>query len=274
MEEKLINNLSIYANGSQEKIESIEQIIYSLNKFIRDPEILNETYASDLSRAVSSILQHSNISGQRGDELASDLIFRVVKLFFNFSEKNYDNRNEVAKELYKIIIDIFDKYYKHNFFVTKESEKDLVKGTHKELNYKDYNKFFLTDFQITDNKKTFDQKDAVDIYVKKYDPNNTLYQKEEWVKGVISSVSYDNKEYTIKYFGQIGNSHHIDKENFPFNSPYVVVRGAKTEYLDSKINFKTNDKVDICIEKEKDKEKKYIWCPGKIINTEKKKCRG
>ena len=116
MEEKLINNLSIYANGSQEKIESIEQIIYSQNKFIRDPEILNETYASDLSRAVSSILQHSNISGQRGDELASDLIFRVVKLFFNFSEKNYDNRNEVAKELYKIIIDIFDKYYKHNFF--------------------------------------------------------------------------------------------------------------------------------------------------------------
>ena len=123
MEEKLINNLSIYANGSQEKIESIEQIIYSLNKFIRDPEILNETYASDLSRAVSSILQHSNISGQRGDELASDLIFRVVKLFFNFSEKNYDNRNEVAKELYKIIIDIFDKYYKHNFLSQRNQKK-------------------------------------------------------------------------------------------------------------------------------------------------------
>ena len=149
MDDKLLSNLSLSNSlRPQEKVESIEQIIYLLNKYIRDPESLNEVFTTDLTKAVSLILQHPIITGQRGDELASDLIFRVIKLFFNICEKNYENRSEISKDFFALIRNIFDEYYHHNFFVTKEQDKDLVKGTHKDLNYTDYNKFFQNDFEI------------------------------------------------------------------------------------------------------------------------------
>ena len=79
MDDKLLSNLSLSNSiRPQEKVESIEQIIYLLNKYIRDPESLNEVFTTDLTKAVSLILQHPIITGQRGDELASDLIFRVI----------------------------------------------------------------------------------------------------------------------------------------------------------------------------------------------------
>ena len=273
MDDKLLSNLSLSnSTRPQEKVESIEQIIYSLNKYIREPESLNEVFTTDLTKAVSLILQHPIITGQRGDELASDLIFRVIKLFFNICEKNYENRSEISKDFFSLIRNIFDEYYHHNFFVTKEQDKDLVKGkgTHKDLNYTDYNKFFQNDFEIKENPVDFQKYNLVDIYIKKYNPK-ALYQKKEWVRGIISTIDYDKREYNIKYFGQVENAKHVDKEDFKFHSPFVVTGGSKTEYLEKKSNFREKDEVDICIEKEGEKEKINIWYPGKIIDIDKNK---
>ena len=57
MDDKLLSNLSLSNSiRPQEKVESIEQIIYLLNKYIRDPESLNEVFTTDLTKAVSLIL--------------------------------------------------------------------------------------------------------------------------------------------------------------------------------------------------------------------------
>ena len=270
MDNKLISNLSLSKNWyHQEKIESIKEINELLNKFIKDPESLNELFIADLSKALSIILQHSIIIGREGDELASELILKIIKIFFRISEKNYKNRNDISKDFFAIIRIIFNEFYKHNFFVTDESDKDLVikaEKTQKDLNYVEYNKLFQSEFEIKENPIIFKQKDLVDIYVRKYNPIS-LNKKKEWVKGKISSISYDKKEYTIKYYGQVENNH-IDQEIFDFNSPKVIARDLKTKYLNKKLEFKKGEKVDICIEKEKENEKTNIWYQGVIIDIE------
>ena len=157
MDNKLISNLSLSKNWyHQEKIESIKEINELLNRYIKDPESLNELFIADLSKALSIILQHSIIIGREGDELASELILKIIKIFFRISEKNYENRNDISKDFFAIIRIIFNEFYKHNFFVTDESDKDLVikaEKTQKDLNYEEYNKLFQSEFLIKEKSK-------------------------------------------------------------------------------------------------------------------------
>ena len=87
MDDKNLNYLSPTYKEGIEKIKAIENIIYKVNKYIRSPEELSDNFVDYIDLAITSILQHSNISSQKGDELASDLIFRCAKLFINFTQK-------------------------------------------------------------------------------------------------------------------------------------------------------------------------------------------
>ena len=75
MDDRNLNYLLPTYKEGREKIEAIENILYKVNKYIRSPEELSDNFVAYIDQAITSILQHSNISGQKGDELASDLIF-------------------------------------------------------------------------------------------------------------------------------------------------------------------------------------------------------
>ena len=142
MDDRNLNYLLPTYKEGREKIEAIENILYKVNKYIRSPEELSDNFVAYIDQAITSILQHSNISGQKGDELASDLIFRYAKLFMNFTQKRLSSKKSVATKLFKLIKKIFEKYYEHDFFISKKKDDSIIKTTHKGLTYEDYNKFF------------------------------------------------------------------------------------------------------------------------------------
>ena len=255
MENKTLKYLDPNFKESREKIESLEQIIYRLNKYIRSPEELNESFLTFITEAVSKILQHPIVSGQKGDELASDLIFRCTKLYMNFIEKGLSDKKSVATLLFKLIDTIFNEYYQNSFFVTKEKDKNSIKGTHKELTYEDYNKFFQSDFEIKGNDNiNFQKDDIVDIYYQRKIQYDKIYKKE-WTRGQVIEITEegDKKEYLVKSFLTLG-SNSITTIKFPVKSNKIALKGEKTEYLDKRLNaFVKDEKVDIYIEKDKEK---------------------
>ena len=264
MDEKTLKYLDPNFKESREKIESLEQIIYRLNKYIRSPEELNESFLNFLIEAISKILKHPIVSGQKGDELASDLIFRSTKLFMNFIEKGLSTKKSVSSLLFKLIETIFNKYYNHSFFVTKEKEKNLIKGTHKELSYDDFNKFFQSDFEkIGNDNRNIDKNDIVDIYVYRTLPYNKKYKKE-WTRGKVSDIfdEGDKKEYIIRSFLTLG-SDIISGIKIPSKSNTIDYQKVNTKYLYKRLDYFTKDtKVDVCIDKDKEK----IWCTGVIVD--------
>ena len=263
MDDKILEKLSNNFKDGREKMEAIEHIIYTLNKYIRSPEELNESFTNYITQAINNILSNSNIYGQKGDELASDLIFRCTKLFINFSEKKLRKKN-YSKNLFELIRYIFDKYYEHSFFVTKKEEKGLVKGTHKDLTYEDFNKFFGTDFEITKNTEKFEEGEKVDIYTIR-NKINSGYDKGEWVKGKIEGVDLNNREYNIRYHPQIGSSY-TSKISYPIDSPKIAKNGKKTKYLEFKLYLREKDQIDLCVEK----DKKQYWYLATISEVVKK----
>ena len=262
MDDKILKNLNPNYKDNKEKVESVEQVIYQINKYIRTPEDLNENFTQFIYDVITLILQHKNISGQKGDELASDLIFRTIKLFINFTEKKLGNKKNVSELLFQLIRFIFDKYYQHNFFISKD-KREVANATHKELSYQDYNKFFESDFEyFEDSLKagSFSKGDKVDVYVSRYITNSHLLKKE-WIRGIISSVEKDDKQgqevYIIKYFGETGINK-IHTEKFPTNSLKIHQIGSKTKY---NYNLKQDEKIDLYLERGKEK----IWCLATII---------
>ena len=263
MDEKVLEKLSNKFKDGREKMEAIDHITYSLNRYIRSPEELNESFTNYISEAIKNILSNSNINGQKGDELASDFIFRCTKLFINFSEKRLGKKN-FSKNLFKLIRYIFDKYYEHSFFVTKQEDIGLVKGTHKDLTYEDFNKFFGTDFEITKKIETFEEGENVDIYAIRKKINSGI-EKGEWTKGKIEGIDNNNKEYNIKYYGQIG-SNYTNKISYPFNSPKIEKKGKKTRCLGFKLILSEKEKIDLLVEK----DGKEYWYPAEISKVDKK----
>ena len=270
MDDKTIKSLNPNYKENRENVESVERVIYQINKYIRTPEDLNEKFTQFIYDVITLILLHNNISGQKGDELASDLIFRTIKLFINFTEKKLGNKKNVSYILFELIRFIFDKYYQHNFFISKD-KREVANDTHKELSYQDYNKFFESDFENFENSKNagnFTKGEEVDVYVSRHITNSHRLKKE-WVRGIISSVEKDDKQgqelYIIKYFGEIGINK-IHTEKFPTNSLKISQMSSKK----TKFNYNLNqgEKIDIYLERGKEK----MWCLATIIekNEDKK----
>ena len=263
MDEKTLKYLDPNFKDSREKIESLEQIIYRLNKYIRSPEELNESFLAFLTQAITKILQHPIVSGQKGDELASDLIFRCTKLYIHFIEKGLSDKKSVATLLFNLIDTIFNEYYNNSFFVTKEKDKNTIKGTHKELTYEDYNKFFQSDFEKKAIDNYFQKEKIVDIYYQRKIQYDKIY-KYEWTRGKVLDITEegDKKEYIIKSYITLG-SNSITPIRFPSKTNRITNEGVNTEYLYKRLNkFVKDKKVDIYIDKDKEK----IWCPGIIID--------
>ena len=185
----------------------------------------------------------------------------------NFIEKGLSDKKSVATLLFKLIDTIFNEYYQNSFFVTKEKDKNSIKGTHKELTYEDYNKFFQSDFEIKkENENENIKKDnIVDIYYQRYFQFDKKYKKE-WTRGQVIDITEDGdkKEYIVKSFLTLGSSS-ITTIKFPFKSNKIAPKGENTKYLNRRLNEfikeeKKDKKVDIFLDKEK------IWCPGILID--------
>ena len=196
MEDKNLKYLEPSYKEGREKIEAIENILYRVNKYIRSPEELSDNFVTYINSAISLILKHSNVSGQKGDELASDLIFRCTKLFMNFTQKRLYTKKSVATNLYNLIKMIFNEYYNYAFFITKEKDNSLIKTTHKGLTYEDYNKFFGSDFLKQAKETFFSEGQVVDIYALKGESENKMIKKT-WIRGKI--LSLDNENYRSGY---------------------------------------------------------------------------
>ena len=58
MDEKILKNLNPNYTDGREKIESIEHVIYNVNRYIRSPEELNESFTEFINEVISKVLQH------------------------------------------------------------------------------------------------------------------------------------------------------------------------------------------------------------------------
>jgi len=268
MEDKNLKYLEPSYKEGREKIEAIENILYRVNKYIRSPEELSDNFVTYINSAISLILKHSNVSGQKGDELASDLIFRCTKLFMNFTQKRLYTKKSVATNLYKLIKMIFNEYYNYAFFITKEKDNSLIKTTHKGLTYEDYNKFFGSDFLKQAKETFFSEGQVVDIYALKGESENKMIKKT-WIRGKILSLENENYRsgYNIHYHKYNDKSSNI---KFPKSTLEVEKIGKKTEYLENKFNlFESGEKptvVDFYYEKNNQK----IWGIAKITGFDSK----
>ena len=231
MDDKNLNYLSPTYKEGREKIEAIENILYKVNKYIRSPEELSDNFVDYIDIAITNILQHSNISGQKGDELASDLIFRCAKLFMNFTH--------------------FEKYYNHEFFITKKKDDSIIKTTHKGLTYEDYNKFFGSDFIKSPSIEEFKDGQIVQIYAEKKELEGKICKKA-WVIGKINGIDNDtyNGIYSVVYY-KSDNKNSKCNIKFPKLSLEIEKKGGRTDYLDNKFKLYMENEttfVDYCLE--------------------------
>ena len=268
MDDKNLQYLNPLFKDGHEKIEAIEHILYKVSKYIRSPEELSDNFVNYIDLAISQILRHTNISGQKGDELASDLIFRCAKLFMNFTQKRLSSKKSVATKLFSLIRRIFDKYYDYDFFISKIKDDSIIKTTHKGLTYEDYNKFFEADFEKK-KVKIQDFKDGalIDIYAEKKELGGKICKKA-WVWGKISGIDKepDKSIYDVVYY-QSDNKNSKVGHRYSNSSLEIEKKGTKTEYLDNRIKlYKAEEKtlVDYCFEKNNEK----IWCIAKICDIE------
>ena len=267
MDDKNLNYLSPTYKEGREKIEAIENILYKVNKYIRSPEELSDNFVDYIDIAITNILQHSNISGQKGDELASDLIFRCAKLFMNFTHKRLSSKKSVATKLFNLIKKIFEKYYNHEFFITKKKDDSIIKTTHKGLTYEDYNKFFGSDFIKAPSIQDFKDGQIVQIYAEKKELEGKICKKA-WVIGKINGIDNDtyNGIYSVVYY-KSDNKNSKCNIKFPKLSLEIEKKGGRTDYLDNKFKLYMENEttfVDYCLEINNQK----IWCTAKICGID------
>ena len=267
MDDKNLNYLSPTYKEGIEKNEAIENIIYKVNKYIRSPEELSDNFVDYIDLAITSILQHSNISSQKGDELASDLIFRCAKLFINFTQKRLSSKKSIATKLFNLIKKIFEKYYNHDFFITKKKDDSIINTTHKGLTHEDHNRFFCSDFAKAPSENNFTDGQIVQIYAKKKELKGKI-SKKAWVIGKINGIDNDTYHgiYNVIYYKSDNKS---SKSNIKFGklSLEIEKKNRRTDYLDNKFKlYKKNKKtfVDCCLEINKQK----IWCIAKICGID------
>ena len=236
-------------DSMKEIIEIIDGmlIMTSLEEYFSNNQSILDYFMGDFSEEViENILRQPVVFGDKGDEIAMELLFHFVKLFMKF------HKNKEYSPLFEKIRKIFSKE-KSSYFDTKTRSYKMDVNPTKLNTYKQFNQEFCKNFEKEKKKKeTFNIGDKVDILIR-YDNSRQDVDKNNWVRGIIIDIK-DN-EYIIQYPSKYNNN----EIKLPFDSPNVLKEGTKTEDYDWRLSLKKNDVID-CYDRS-------TWYPATIVNV-------
>ena len=237
----------------RDETDSIKEIIEIL-KSILIMESIEEYFSnnkSDLyffmgefSKEVIEYTTRQNIIyGENGHELALDMLFHFIKLFFKF------HKNKEYSNLFENIRNIFNSAMP--YFAPSQYKKE--KNLKKSLTYEQFNEEFCEKFKkekITQD--IFNEGDKVDVLIK----NKNTYQdleKKLWVRGTITEIEDGN--YTIRY--PVKESYKEVK--YPVGGKNIRGLGTMTQDWDWRLSLKKFDVVD-CYDRQK-------WFPATVCEV-------
>ena len=238
-------------DSMKEIIEIIDGmlIMSSLEEYFSNNKSVLDYFMGDFSGdVIENILKQPTVFGDKGDEIAMELLFHFVKLFMKF------HKNKEYSPLFEKIRKIFSKE-KSSYFDIKTIRSWKIDVNPKKLNtFKQFNEEFCKNFEKEKEKlETFNIGDKVDISIR-YDNSRQDVDKNNWVRGIIIDIK-DN-EYIIQYPNKYNNNNEI---KFPLDSPNVLKEGTKTEDYDWRLSLKKNDVID-CYDRS-------TWYPATIVNV-------
>ena len=237
----------------RDETDSIKEIIEIL-KSILIMESIEEYFSnnkSDLyffmgefSKEVIEYTTRQNIIyGENGHELALDMLFHFIKLFFKF------HKNKEYSNLFENIRNIFNSAMP--YFAPSQYKKE--KNLKKSLTYEQFNEEFCEKFKKEKiSQDVFNEGDKVDVLIK----NKNTYQdleKKLWVRGTITEIEDGN--YTIRY--PVKESYKEVK--YPVGGKNIRGLGTMTQDWDWRLSLKKFDVVD-CYDRQK-------WFPATVCEV-------
>ena len=240
-------------DSMKEIIEIINGILImeSLEEYFSNNKKELDYFMGDFSKdVINNIMLQPVIFGENGDEIGLDLLYHFIKLFMKF------HNNKEYSPLFEKIRNIFSTNINSLFNPNSRTIKK-ENNPKKEYTNNQFNEEFCKDFKKEKaNKDTFKIGDKVDVLIKCERSSSSL-GNDAWVQGKIIDI-IDN-EYIIEYpnkeiYGR--------KKRYPFDSPYVLKQGKKTEDWEWRLSLKENDVID-CY----DRGKWYPSTIGKVNET-------
>ena len=251
----LLNDIKssyIHDCEENEKTKSIKEIIEIINGilimssleeyFSHNKEDINYFMKDFTENVIKYILYQNFIYGENGQELALDLFFHFIKLFFKF------HKNKEYVPLFDNIRKIFDEDSRY-FKPFSNNEKDPKKM----YTCEQFNEEFCKDFKIEKSiKENFKKGDKVDFLYEKKNYHPDIHNKA-WIRGEITDIA--NEKYIIRF----PKKSSYEEIKYPIDSQIIRKEGTTTKDWDWRLNLKKNDVVD-CYDRGK-------WYPATVCDV-------
>ena len=237
-------------DSMKEIIEIIDGMLImpSLEEYFSNNQSVLDYFMGDFSKdVIENILNQPIVYGDKGDDIAMEVLFHFVKLFMKF------HKNKEYSPLFEKIRKIFSKESYISYFNPRNFRRDV--NPKKLYTYKQFNEEFCKNFVKEEKKalETFNIGDKVDVLIK-YDNSRWAVDKNNWVRGIIIEIK-DN-EYIVQYPSK---NNYRNEINFPLDSPNILKEGTKTEDYEWRLSLKENDVVD-CYDRS-------TWYPATICKV-------
>ena len=230
----------------KEIIEIIKSILImaSLEEYFSNNQTDLNYFMGEFSKEVIEYtLRQDKVYGDNGHELALDLLFHFIKLFFKFHKiKEYSNLFENIRKIF----DLSSSYFSPNRFHSDKNPK-------KARTYQQFNEEFCSQFKKEEkNEELFKVGDKVDFLCTK----DTHFQVEKkiWIRGEIKQIEDDN--YIINY----PYRDYCKEIKIPTKSKKVKPYKTMTSDWEWRLNLKRFDLVD-CYDRGK-------WYPATVFKIE------
>ena len=246
------------------ELKEINLILESLYKTNNFEEFFNNVtpdivyfFQKFSKEVVNNILRQPIIYGEKGDDIAIQVLTSFMKLFSSLVNKSY-----CAASIYETMKDILDhnkSFYKGTISTSQKSSNEK-----KQLSFEKFNEMFLKKkkkSEVNNNGKEdqeqFKVNDIIDILINN---TNVYYQfndKKVWVRGIVKEVN----ELSYKIFTVEHGLLEVEKDSFS-----ITTKGKMTKDYDWRISRNLYDNVDGF-----DRGK---WYPSTIVKVEREDVQG
>ena len=249
----LSNDVKISYQHDRDETDSIQEIIEIL-KSILIMESIEEYFSNNKTDfyyfmgefskdVITYILYQDNVYGENGNELALELLFHFVELFFKF------HKNKEYTTLFENIHKIFEK----NLRFFSPIGYGPVRHEKKSYTYQQFNEEYCNDFKKEIKiEELFKVGDKVDVLIKK--ETHQDLEKKMWVRGEITKI--EDGKYTIRY----PKKKYYDEVKYPIEGKNVRGLGTMTTDWDWRLGLKKFDLVD-CYDRGR-------WYPATVYKIE------
>ena len=201
-------------------------------------------FMGEFSKEVIEYTTRQNIIyGENGHELALDLLFHFIKLFFKFHKiKEYSNLFENIRKIF----DLSSSYFSPNRFHSDKNPK-------KAKTYQQFNEEFCSEFKKEEkDEELFKVGDKVDFLLTK--ETHFQMEKKVWIRGEIQKIEDDN--YIINY----PYRDYCKEVKIPTKAKKVKTYKSMTSDWEWRLSLKRFDLVD-CYDRGR-------WYPATVFKIE------